>query len=112
MYAIASCTASILRGTTTNEFGDTVDTDTVIQSGIPFYISDIADRVWDPSTQTPRVIRSIDGQCQSDVDLRIGDRVRDDTNGITYIVNDVTQPYGAGWTSDLDVDLKRITPAL
>jgi hypothetical protein len=46
------------------------------------------------------------------VDLRIGDRVRDDTNGITYIVNDVTQPGGVGWTSDLDVDLKRITPAL
>lgn len=112
MYAIASCTASILRGTTTDQFGDPQDVDTVVATGIPFFIADIADRVWDPATQTPRVVRSIDAQCQSDVDLRIGDRVRDDTNGITYIVTDVTQPYGAGWTSDLDVDLKRITPAL
>lgn len=112
MYAIASCTATILRGTTIDQYGDPQDNGTPIASGVPFYIADTQDRVWDPATQTPRVVRMIDGQCQSDVDLRIGDQVRDDTNGITYIVNDVTQPYGAGWTSDLDVDLKRITPAL
>lgn len=112
MYALASCTASILRGTTVDEYGDPQDVDTVVHTGVPFSIQETEARVYDPATQTSRVVRTPVAACQSDVDLRIGDRVRDDTNGITYIVNDVTQPGGVGWTSDLDVDLKRITPAL
>lgn len=112
MYALASCTASILRGTTVDQYGDVEDTGTVAATGIPMSIQDTTQRVWDPSTQTPRVVRVIQAYCQSDVDLRTGDQVRDDTNGITYMVTNVTQPYGPAWTSDLDVDLKRVTNAL
>ncbi len=111
MYALATCTASILRGTTTDEYGDTVDSDTVVYTGIPMSIQETESSVFDPATQTRRVVRRPQGACQSDVDLRIGDRIRDDTNGITYIVNNVTQPGGVGWTSDLAIELKRITPA-
>lgn len=112
MYAIASCTASILRGTTTDQFGDPADNGTVVASGVPFLIQDVNQTVFDPATQTRRVIRAIEAACQSDVDLRVGDQVRDDTNGITYIVHDVTKPFGPAWTPDLDVELKRVTPAL
>lgn len=112
MYALASCLASILRGTTVDQYGDAQDNSTVVASGVPMAIQDTTQRVWDPATQTPKVVHSIECSVQSNVDLRIGDQVRDDTNNVTYIVNNVVQPYGPAWTSDLDVDLKRITPAL
>jgi hypothetical protein len=110
MYVIASCTASILRGTTTDQFGDTVDTGTVIATGIPFLIEETRQREFDPATQQPRIVRGTDGVCQSDVDIKPGDQVRDDTHNILYFVLDVTQKGGAAWTPDLDVDLQRITP--
>jgi hypothetical protein len=110
MYALASCTASILRGTSVDQFGDTVDTGTVIATGVPFLIEDVNQRVFDPATQQPRIVRAIEAVCQSNVDVKPGDQVRDDTNNVLYLVNDVTQKYGAAWTPDLDVDLTRITP--
>lgn len=111
MYALATCTASILRGTTVDEYQDVVDSDTVVYTGVPMSIQEIESSVFDPATQTRRVVRKVQAACQSDVDLQIGDRIRDDTFGITYIVNNVTKPGGVGWTSDLAIDLKRITPA-
>jgi hypothetical protein len=111
VYALATCTASILRGTTVDEYQDVVDSDTAVYTGVLFSIQETNSSVFDPATQTRRVVRRLVAACQSDTDLQIGDRVRDDTHGITYIVNNVTQPGGVGWDSDLAVDLKRITPA-
>jgi hypothetical protein len=111
VYALATCTASILRGTTTDDYGDTVDVDTAVHTGVLFSIQEMQKTVFDPATQTRRVVRWYQAACQSDIDLLIGDRVRDDTHDVTYIVNDVTQPGGVGWDSDLAIELKRVMPA-
>lgn len=67
--------------------------------------------MWDPATQTPRIVRKWAGSMQSDAPVQSGDQLRDDTHGITYIVLSATQPGGPGWTSDLVLDLRRVTPA-
>lgn len=91
MYALATCTATVLRGTTANEFLDVVDTDTSVATGVLAAIR--------------RTSKAIRAQVQSDVDLRVGDRLRDDTHGPTYVVQSVTTPGGPGVAGDLEVEL-------
>lgn len=109
MYELATCTASILRGTTTDTFGDTVDNATVITTGIPASIREGGRTVYDAATQTPRVVRTIQARMPANTDVRDTDQVRDDTHGVTYVVTEVTAPREPGFTPDLELQLKRIT---
>lgn len=109
IYAVATCVCSILRGTSTNEFNDAVDNSTVAASGVITSIEETTSRVLDPTSQTPRVIRSVNGRVTSNVDIRVTDRLRDDTHATVYIVENVTQPGGPGFTSDLELELRRVT---
>ena len=108
MYALATCTVSILRGTSTNEFGDEVDNGTVAASGIPASIIVRSKSISDSATQTPRIVQQVIGAIGSNVDIRDTDQIRDDTNGITYVIESVIQPNGPGLTPDLQLELRRV----
>lgn len=108
MYALATCTASVLRGTSTNSFGDVTDTATVLTSGIPASVIVKTRTVFDTATQTPRVIERITGAVGSGVDIRDTDQLRDDTHGVVYAVQSVTQPNGPGLVPDLQLELRRV----
>jgi hypothetical protein len=108
VYALATCLASVLRGTGTNTWGDTVDNATVAASGIPAAITVRSRTAQDSATQTSRVIETVTGAVGSNVDIRDTDRLRDDTHGITYSIEAVTQPGGAGLTADLQLELRRV----
>lgn len=111
MYAIATCVVTIMRGTTVDALGDPQDNGTVIASGLIACLNEDSGTVWDPATQTPRVVRKWVGSMQSDAPVQSGDQLRDDTHGISYAVIEVTQPGGPAWVSDLTLDLRRVTPA-
>lgn len=110
MWAVPSTTVTVLRGTTTSAFGDQLDNTAVAASGIPAVITERSRTVFDHATQTPRVIRTVSCAVQSDTDLRRTDRLRDEATDVVYAVDAVTQPGGAGYTADLLVTLKRVTP--
>lgn len=109
MYVIATCTASILRGTGTDTYGDVTDTSAVIQSGVIASIRQTSQTVYDPSTQSARVINVIMGTFPSGTDVLDTDQVRDDTYGITYIVESVTQNRQPGFTPDLELLLRQVS---
>jgi hypothetical protein len=108
MYALATCTASVLRGTTNDTYGDPEDNGTVAASGIPTRIVVKSLNVTDPATQTARVVQRVLGVVGSSTDITDTDQLRDDTNGITYAVESVTQPNGPGRTPDLELELRRV----
>lgn len=111
MYALASNLVSVVRGTTLNAYGDTVDDPDnaqVIASGIPAQIVVTSSRAYDNTSQQIRVIQSIAGAVQSDTDIVESDQLVDDQTGATYIVESVTQEGGPGFTSDLELVLRRI----
>ena len=109
MYGLANCSVSILRGTTTDTWGDTVDNGTVAASGIPAFITVDSRSVTDPASQTPRVVQTIRGAVSSTVDIRDTDQLRDDTHGgVVYAVEAVTQPLAAGVTPDQELELRRV----
>lgn len=109
MYALASTRVSILRGTSTDDYGDETDEPTVVASGVLACIREVASRVQDRTTGTPRQIRRVEAQLPSPTDVRVGDRLRDDRHHLTYLVENVTAPGGPGHTADLEVELKRVT---
>jgi len=81
---------------------------TPIQTGVLAAIEERNSRVWDPATQTPRVVRVVKGTVPSTTDIQTGDRFRDDTNNVLYLVQNVTRPREAGRSPDVVLDLKRI----
>lgn len=108
MYGLANCTISVLRGTTTDAWGDIVDSSAVHASAIPAFIVVKSRTVYDPSTQTPRAVQSIVGAVGSDVDIRDTDQILDESHSVTYAVESVTQPLGAGITPDQTLELRRV----
>ena len=108
MYAIATCLASILRGTVTDVYGDELDASTPVYQHIPMSIIEDSHRIYDPVTDTARVIRTVGGFCPSDTDVTENDRVLDETHGITYVVQAVTQQRSWSYKPDLELDLRQI----
>lgn len=109
MYVVATCTASVLRGTGTDTYGDVTDNSTVAASGILASIRETSRTIFDPNTQQARVIRTTEGVMPAGTDVVDTDQVRDDTNGITYFVEAVTQNREPGFTPDLVMQLKRVS---
>lgn len=108
MYGLANCLISVLRGTSTDTWGDQVDNGAIAASGIPARILVRSRTVFDESTQEPRVVQIVSGAVASTADVRDGDQIRDDTHSVTYTVQSVTQPNGVGLVPDLELDLQRV----
>ncbi len=110
MWVLATCRASIFRGTVPDPVhGDPVPNNlTPAATGVLLAVDERDSRTWDPATQTPRVVRVVTGTVPSTTDILTGDRIRDDTNGVLYLVQNVTRPRTPGRTPDARLDLKRI----
>jgi len=112
MYALCSTTVTILRGTTTNAYGDIVDDPTnsvVVARGVPARITVSSVRAYDPASSTLRVIQAVDGVVQSDTDIVDGDQLVDENTNATYSIESVTQDGGPAFVPDLELVLRRVT---
>jgi hypothetical protein len=107
--AIATTRVSVLTGTSTDSWGDTVDGSTVSASGIPASLIERTRTVTTPEEPTPRVIRYAVARLPSATTVGPEDRIRDDITGQIYAVTAVTQPATVGHRPDLRLDLKRVT---
>lgn len=110
MYVLATCRATILRPTTfTDGGGDTRSSYNQIATGVTAAVQETSNRYFDKATQTPRTIRGFTGSFPSGTDLLEGDRVRDDTHGVTYLVTNTTLNHAPGHQPDLAVTLKVVS---
>ncbi|MEC3974740.1 hypothetical protein [Amycolatopsis sp. H20-H5] len=110
MWALATCRATIYRATTQDpDYGNPVpDNTTPLHSNVLASIVEWRSAVWDPATQTPRVVRNVKGTVPSTTDIRTGDRIRDGSTGALYAVQNVTRPHAPGRTPDVELELKRV----
>lgn len=109
MWALATCRASIFRGTTPDPYGDPVpNNSSPSATGVLLAVDELSSQVWELSTQTPRVVRTIRGTVPSTTDIVTGDRIRDDRHGVLYVVQNVTRPRTPGRTRDVELELKRV----
>lgn len=63
----------------------------------------------DYATQTPRSVREVSGLFPPQTDVQVLDRVRDDTYGVVYEVQNVTLNRAPGHQPDLQATLKKVT---
>ena len=87
MYALATTTVSILRGTTRNYAGDEVDGFDVHQSGIIAALIEKPATTWDDATQQRRTVRRISCTLPSDTQILGFDRILDERTGHVYSIN-------------------------
>lgn len=109
MSFLATTKVSILRGTVLGPYGDELDSDAVVATGVPASILErpvtgarpVGGREDTPRTYALRVWRN--------VELRKNDRIRDERTGVTYSVTTdapSTNPVGLG---SVRADLQRVT---
>ena len=101
----------VLRGTTTDVFGDPADTDTVVAPGVPCSLVEVSRREQEPVSGMWRTVRRFRARFRPGVDVRDGDRLRDARDASTYLVEGVSAPTDLVGAADLLCDLKRVTKA-
>ncbi|WP_018502989.1 hypothetical protein [Parafrankia discariae] len=99
----------VLRGQTTDAYGDAADTDTVIAAAVPVSIVETVRREQEPVSGTPRSIRYARGRARPQTDVRDGDRWRDVRSLAVWQVEGVSDRTDLYAAADIVVDLKRIT---
>ncbi|MFB7244641.1 hypothetical protein ACFCYX_19535 [Streptomyces populi] len=109
MQAIATTRLTVLRGTTTDAYGDEQDLDTAVATGIPASLTEQSRRVTTRDNPTPRIVRYAVARVTAGTDIRDQDRVRDERTGSVYIVDAVSAMANPAAAPDLRLDLRRTT---
>lgn len=107
MYATPTTTVSVLRGTTTDGFGDVVDGTTVAASGIPFSLIERTRTVFVPADNRVQQIAIITGRGPATMDVAAGDRLRDERTGLLYVIDNVSSQQNPAIMPDIRLDLRR-----
>jgi len=107
---VQNTTVSVLRGTASNAFGDTVDLNEAIVEGLPALLAETGKHVQDPSTSHPRTIREVACHVPQYAGVLNTDRILDESTGnIFMIIGIVTPPTIIGAPVDTVLQLKRVT---
>lgn len=119
MIALANTVVDVLRGQTTDAYGDPADVDTVVVAGVPISLAQLKKRTTggkDWSTDDQRPVSGVDratshfiGRASVGTDIRDGDRLRVRPAGPIYLVEGVGGSPGVGIATDLRMDLTRVT---
>ena len=107
---VQNTTATVLRGTASNQFGDIIDAPVPLVTGVPVFLAETGKTVQDPASPTPRTIRQIICHVPAYLGLVNTDRVVDEATGDVFIIIGVTRPATlTGAPVDVVLDLKRIS---
>lgn len=106
MYAFPTTTVTVLRGSTTDAFGDAVAADTVAASAMPFSLLEQRRNTYIATENRVEQVRYFTGRAPGDADIRISDRIRDELTGTVYFVDTVTRVGSPVTLNDLRLDLR------
>ncbi|WP_069769792.1 hypothetical protein [Streptomyces sp. LUP30] len=109
MQAIATTRVSIIRGTTTDAYGDEQDTDTPVCTGVPASLTEQSRRVTSRDDPTPRIVRYAVARVPAGTDVTDQDRLLDERTGATYIVDATSSMANPASVPDIRLDLRRTT---
>ena len=110
MLGLANTSVAILRGTTTDDYGDLVDADTPAYTSIPAAIVESSMTVMDPGAQVPRTVRAITCMLPGWADVLNSDRLQD-PSGRIYEIESVEAQPSLGYPPDTILTLRRVTGA-
>lgn len=107
---VANTTVSVLRGTTTDAYGDVQDASTPVFTGVPAVLVETGRNVMDPATQTPRTVRATTCVVPDGLGVTNADQILDETSGQKYAITEIVRPPTLmGAPVDIVLTLKRVT---
>lgn len=109
MNARPTTTVTILRGTGTDEYGDPTDTLTEVATGLPASILERTQRVTKFGERTPQIITYYTARLPGDTVLHAQDRIKDETTGVIYVMDNFSQVANPLLVNDVRVDLRRLS---
>lgn len=98
---------TVLRGSETNEFGDVVDSDAAVHTGVLVAITETSRRTYNAAEGATRVVRSYSGYATSNADIQKGDRLRSEKTQRVYLVTDLSDRVSSALDPDLQFELSR-----
>lgn len=99
MYLRPNTTVTLTRGTTTTAFGSPQPSTTPLYQGIPITIASTTTQVASQETGRTYEVSEVFGSVDRTLDVREGDRLRDEHDGTVYEVRAVTTPVAyVGWS--------------
>ena len=108
--AVANTRVSILRGTTTDAYGDIQDAEVALYTGVPAALVETARTAFDPSTQTPRTVRSITCVIPDGLSVTNSDQILDEPTQQRYAIEEILRPPTLiGAPVDIVLTLRRVT---
>lgn len=111
---IATTRGALLRGSTTDDLGDEIDTDDTPVDGFddfPVSLVEKSRNEFDEASNTWRSVRYFAGRVSSRVPVKSGDRIRDNRDGSLYLVGEVeSMARGLSGRSSVTLTLKRTAP--
>jgi len=109
MLATPTTLVSILRGTTTDTYGDEVDTDTLVYADLPASIMETMRTVFSQDAATPMIVRVVTGRVGGGTDIRVGDRLLDQATSQRYMADSFTRSSSPIHTPDVVLDLRYVS---
>jgi lysophospholipase L1-like esterase len=111
MFAIASETFSVLRGSSTNAWGDETDASTVVLTGVPIALQPAGRGRTSRADGNLREVDTFAGRAPYGTDLRLDDRIKGETSGNVYVLAVVAQPLDPIAQGDLRLECRRVAGA-
>lgn len=103
---------TVLRGTSTDMFGDQVDSPseagTDALTRIRASLIERSRTITTPNSTTPRVVRYVTARLPAGTAITEDDRLRDERTGRIYAISGVTHLSATGFTPELRADLTLI----
>ena len=110
LVIVATTRAALLRGTTTNDLGDEVDTTTIVPGFEDFPVSIIEKdgHDFDPASNAWRSVQKLIGRAAADVPVDEGDRIKDLRDGKIYALDNFRRTArGLSGRSSVTIRLRR-----
>lgn len=108
MWALANRTVAVLRGEATDDYGDPVDVDTSVATGLPASIVERSRRVFDPASDRTQIVRYWTGRLPAGTDVRVGDRLQDEQTSEIFVIQSFSAQQRLVHDGEVRVDLAKI----
>lgn len=105
---IPTTRVAVLRGETTDEYGDPADSDTPVRGGVPISLIEREQRVFVAAENRYTIVRFVAGRVRPHADIREADRLRDEATGSIYLVEAVSRPQSPIGRADVRLVLRRV----
>lgn len=108
MYARATTTITVYRGSTTDDWGDVKDTPTPVMTGVRASILEQKIYATGEITTQPHNYRWARLRVTKGIDVRTNDRVLDEKTGITWLITNISNYQNPVKGQDVRIDLQHM----